>query len=120
MNRNPNPEGGWPRNPEKEQLRLYADKPEGYFLVDVTEEMRNPDGCFTAICNVYESSDPCLCTSSVSPVYITQNRLKRVQWSELPKEWQEAFAGYLLSNEKPENVPGFWRVRHFQMTKGAI
>lgn len=106
---------GWPR--KNEDARLYRERKSGAYLMVITANGRNRDGTWDAIANVYEDrSDPCLSSTGASDRYL-HLRCKRVEWSELPEEWKEAFLCRMEGWEEdgsdatnPEDVRGFWRI----------
>jgi len=56
---------------------------------------------------------PCLFHGECSEAYIRTNRLKRVQWDEIPEVWRQAFkvAHFDIEPvENPEIIRGLWRV----------
>lgn len=106
---------GWPR--KNDVARLYRE-PDGSYLMLNTADGRGTNGCWEAIANAHPGSNPSLCSCSVSDRYIYEWGLKRVEWSELPPEWQSAFRRWLDSAQelgspldlRPERIRGFWRI----------
>jgi hypothetical protein len=101
---------GWPR--KNDQMRLYRDKQNAYVLVFVDDERR---GLHDALANVYDGSSPSLCGTQVSDRWFVQTWPKRVEWSDLPTEWKEAFMRYMDDDEhpfRPEEIRGLWKVGH--------
>ncbi len=97
---------GWPR--KDEVMRLYRERDGSYMMVDVPI---GRDGTYAAIANALEGPEPSLATTGVSPSYLLQAGCKRVQWSELPREWKAAFLYWLSFDKiKPRDVRGFWLV----------
>jgi hypothetical protein len=94
---------GWPK--KDEVMRLYKETDGSYIMLDVPAEA----GYYSAIGNVLHGPEPSLGSCEVSIDYTYRERCTRVQWSELPKEWQIAFR-YWLDDTKPESVRGFWLV----------
>jgi hypothetical protein len=99
---------GWPR--KNDLMRIYRDKDKKtYFLLEVANGI-GPSG-YDAIANVYSGTEPSLGSCTISPNYISDNRLKRMQWSELPTKWQKAFQYWLNFDDlTPQQVRGFWRM----------
>ncbi len=92
---------GWPR--KDEGLRIYRDRDGSYLLMD--PERFN--GAYDAIGNVMAGPRPSLGSCRVSSDWLASG-VKRVQWSELPEEWQAAFRPWL--DAEPEDIRGFWLV----------
>jgi hypothetical protein len=86
-------------------MRIYKERNGAYFLIDVATENAAYDG----IANVMEGPTPSLGSCRVGRNYMYDKGCKRVQWSELPEEWQVAFQ-YWLGDTKPEDIRGFWLV----------
>lgn len=97
---------GRPR--KNEQMRLYKEKDGGYFLIYTDESLKYIQ--YDALANVLHGPSPSLGNTLISPAYFTYNRPKRVQWDELPTEWQSAFLEWMPLNFDPRTVRGFWRV----------
>ncbi len=107
--------GGWPK--KDEEFRLYQEKNKAYLLVSTERHEGFPH--FEGIGNVnFHPEPPTLASTGVSPAYIYQNRLKRVEWSDLPEHWQKAFADW-FEDFKPEEIRGFWRVKNPKYRKVA-
>jgi hypothetical protein len=94
-------------------MRIYADKQEvgAYFLIFSDQVgIRGHE----ALANVYPGSEPSLVGTSIGRDYFSRTWPKRVDWSDLPEEWQEAFVEYLSRGEDtpfdPASVRGLWRV----------
>ena len=99
---------GFPR--KDDSARLYRDRSDKSYLVVVTGGGRNVSGTYEAIANVYSGSSPRLGSAGVSPSFLRKN-CKRVEWSDLPAEWQEAFRSWMRDwDEEPEQIRGFWKV----------
>jgi hypothetical protein len=97
---------GWPRKDER--LRIYRERDGGYFLLE-------PESCelgrgYDAIANVYWGDRPSLCSCTISPAYLLSGGIKRVQWCEVPEEWQAAFRRWLPEGVGPEAIRGYWLV----------
>ena len=100
---------GWPRS--KEECRLYRER-EGSYVMVLVENGRSGAGNWDAIANVYSSSNPSLCGTSVSDGYLQQWGMKRVEWSILPEEWKQAFLHYIRDwDTTPEAIRGFWKIK---------
>jgi hypothetical protein len=98
---------GWPR--KHESCRLYQERKDKSYLLVITENGLH-NGAYEAIANVYYGPDPSLCSTSVSPLYLL-NHCRRVQWSDLPDEWQRAFRVWMGEwDQFPEQIRGLWRV----------
>lgn len=114
---------GWPK--KNEQYRLYHDKPKGTFLMINIAGHRAPNGDYMGLAELYidcNPESPTLCSINVSPSYITASWLKRAEWSDLPKVWQDAFTAKWLDiepKENPDTIRGFWRVENFQKAPQA-
>jgi hypothetical protein len=98
-----------------EGMRIYRDKDRRtYFLVIEPQETFN--GNWDALANVYDGPGPSLVGTMISRQYVSRHRLKRMQWDELPREWQAAFRAYMAPHFdddppfEPEKIRGFWRV----------
>lgn len=98
---------GWPR--KNDGGRIYKDKKErGYFIIFMDLEHLQFGG-YEAIANVLVGDSPSLGTCTISPNYLANKWPKRVEWSELPEEWQRAFRPWLGDDVTPESIRGFWR-----------
>lgn len=108
---------GFPR--KDDFARIYRDKDgQSYFVVFtdmVLLHSRNgPE--YDAIANVYPGPKPSLVGTQVSRHYIAHNWLKRMQFDELPEDYQDAIRRYLGSGpgddrgRSPESIRGFWRI----------
>lgn len=101
---------GWPR--KNEIMRIYRERDGGYIFLNVADGP-NIWGRYDAIVNVHAGPRPSLCSGGVCMDYIRQNWLKRVQWSDLPEEWQSAFRPWLHADSlAPDQIRGFWKVRN--------
>ncbi len=99
---------GWPR--KNEQLRIYRDKDKKTFFMIDTDAFPGTHGPeYSAVANVYNGPEPSLASTGISRHYIEHNWLKRIQWDELPKQWQKAFRTW-LDSVNPKNIRGFWRI----------
>lgn len=100
---------GWPRKDER--VRLYFErKQKSYLLIDLdaTEQRRKAHlSGYEGLANVLYGSMPSLCSTEISAMYLYRH-CRRVQWSDMPEEWQKAMAERLC--EAPENYRGLWRV----------
>jgi hypothetical protein len=98
---------GWPR--KNEVCRLYQEKKDkSYLLVNIIDGRSN--GTYGAIGNALTGSSPSLASTGASPGYLL-NKCRRVEWSELPLEWQDAFWHWLESDcQHPSDIRGFWRI----------
>lgn len=79
----------------KEQLKLYRE-PCGHYLLVFTGNGKSPSGKWDCVGSLREGRATfpvILASSQVSPEYL-RNRCRRVQWDDLPLQWQEAFATY--------------------------
>jgi hypothetical protein len=65
---------------------------------------------YDAIANVYYGPRPSLASCSISPAYLLSGGIKRVQWCEVPEEWQAAFRRWLPDGVGPKAIRGFWLV----------
>lgn len=101
---------GWTRD---KSPRLYREA--GGSIVVVFPSLVGSDGHIGTLANVYSGSRPSLVSVAVSRDYI-RNRLKRVEFSDLSKEWQAEIRHY-FDGEGGMNVPekerGFWKVENF-------
>ncbi len=95
---------GWPRT--NEGFRLYKERDEAYLMLDIPAQ----GGYYSAIANAFKGPEPSLGSCSVALNFTYVKGCKRVQWSELPKEWKAAFIQWI--NVKPKDVRGFWLVGH--------
>jgi hypothetical protein len=96
---------GWPR--KDEGLRIYRERDGGYLLMDPEEGVR---GNHDAVVNVYQGPQPSPASGTIARDYTYRTGCKRVQWSELPEEYQKSFMSWLPDGEKPEDIRGFWLV----------
>src|ERR1700688_4903305 len=94
---------GWPRR--NDVCRLYREKKDKSFLLVFNPT--NACGNHDAIGNAIAGADPCLASCSVSPDYLLTN-CRRVQWSDLPKDWQRSFRLWLTT--PPKRLRGLWKV----------
>jgi len=97
---------GWPR--KDEGLRIYRERCGSYLLLDPDSKHSSFPGAYDATGNVFPGPRPSLGSTTVRANYIFQGGVKRVQWSEIPEEWQEAFRRWL--DAEPETIRGFWLV----------
>jgi hypothetical protein len=105
---------GWPK--KSEGARIYRDRDSSYLMIFPDEETIRGD--FDAIGNIYHGSEPSLAGTMASRGYVFDRRLKRVQWNELPEEWQVAFTRYIQQGQgssqgdefRPEDYRGLWRM----------
>ena len=106
---------GWPR--VNESCRLYRERKDKSYILVIIENGRNNNGTWECIANCYEGSTPSLCGTSTSDGHL-QNKCRRVQWSDLPVEWQNAFIVYMRDwdQTKPQQIRGFWRVTPKELT----
>lgn len=95
----------WPR--KDEVYRLYRER-DGSYLIVIVDDLSPPG--FGAIANALSGPNPSLCYTTVSRQYIFEAGLKRVQFSEIPEEWQQAIRNYLSNDppERPDGIRGFW------------
>lgn len=93
---------GWARS--NEGYRLYKETDGTYLMHDAT---RNEYYCYFAIMGNLTSNGPVLTHGEISSDYTYQRRCTRVQWDEVPLEWQAKFLEH-LGDVKPETVRGFW------------
>jgi hypothetical protein len=101
---------GWPR--KYDQMRLYRDKQNAYVLVYVNPEARRY-GPMDAVANYFDGPDPSLSYTSIDGRWFDRVWPKRVEWTDMPPEWQAAFMAYMEDDEypfRPETIRGFWRV----------
>lgn len=100
---------GWPR--KDDTARIYQERNGAYLLV-LTGSGYGYSG-YDAIVNVlsYTKGDyPSLGSSGVNRSFLL--KCKRVEWSELPQNWKDAFLQRMREwDEKPEEVRGFWKVK---------
>jgi hypothetical protein len=94
----------WPR--KNDVGRIYRDKDRKTFFVVFVDDDRN--GQFDALANALSYDSPSICTTGISRGYIASNFLKRVAWNDLSREWQNAFAYFLVDD--PATIRGFWRI----------
>jgi hypothetical protein len=102
---------GWPR--KNEQARIYFEPKERAYLAIWPVETWPSRGSlfYSATANALNGSCPSLCGCNVEVGYL--RRCKRVQWSDLPREWKQAFREYFSrGGEKfnPRSIRGFRRV----------
>lgn len=83
----------------------------------VFPEEKDHRGHYDSISNVYDGATPSLVGGGgISREFIYKSGCKRVQWSELPEEWQRAFLNYMepvFDDEewwRPEEQRGLWLV----------
>jgi len=107
---------GWPK--KNEEYRLYYErKAKTYLLITIDPNHKGTHSCVCEVLTNNNPENPMLCHSDCSPLYISENWLKRVQWDELPKVWQAAFKDCHLDidpREHPENIRGLWRTENFK------
>jgi hypothetical protein len=94
---------GWPR--KDEGMRLYKERDGSYLMLDVPAEGRYHD----AVANVMDGPEPSLGSCNIDRNYTYEKGCTRVQWSELPQVWKDAFMRW-LGDVKPEEIRGFWLV----------
>ncbi len=92
---------GWPR--ANEFARIYRERDGSHMILFVPAEGSGHD----AIANVLNGPSPSSGNCTVSRDFTYNRGCKRVQWSELPPEWQRAFGSW-LGDTKPEDIRGFW------------
>lgn len=96
----------WPR--KDDGYRLYKER-NGYLLVSA-----DPAEDF-AVGDVYDYG-PSLCGCSYPTGDYFYKRCKRVAWSDLPQEYQDAFRRYMRPMDEgdpewiPESIRGLWRI----------
>jgi hypothetical protein len=95
---------GWPR--KDDEARIYREKDGGYFVVFPGNGLTRHG--WDAIANVHAGPAPTLAGTTIAPAYLARTWPKRVQWDELPAEWQRAIGQWLDS--PPESIRGFWRI----------
>ncbi len=78
---------------KKEIPRFYYEREYGSYLC-VFPDLTHPQGLMEGAVNVYPGKSPSLCWGSASPEYLIKE-CKRVYWTDLPNEWQDAFTQYL-------------------------
>jgi len=100
---------GWPRR--NEQIRLYQERKEKAFLLVLVANGVNGRGHYDAVANVFAGATPSLGSTSVAPGFLL-NRCRRVQWSDMPPDWQDALRRWIADDDGPgpEGVRGLWRV----------
>jgi hypothetical protein len=96
---------GWAK--KNEVGRIYRDKDRKTFFIVFVDQV-TPRYGWDAIANVLTGSEPSLGTCGISPTYVSTHWLKRMAWSELPREWKEAFRPWLVG--APETIRGFWSI----------
>ncbi len=94
---------GWPR--KSAVCRLYRETQVGSFLLVFVP--KNHVGNYDAIGNALLGPDPSPASCTASPAYL-RNHCRRVQWSDLPEHWQQAFRLWLST--PPGRTRGFWKV----------
>ena len=107
---------GWPK--KNEGFRVYLErKAKSYLLVCIPtpEEERERrlaylggtyDGVGEVMCD-NNPERPCVASCNVAPMHLYK-KCRRVQWSDLPKVWQDALAEWM--NGSPEDYRGLWKV----------
>jgi len=90
--------------------RLYQERKDKSFILVITENAwAASNGMYSAITNVHEGAAPTLASTGVSPLYL-HTRCRRVQWSDLPAEWQAAFRLWMQDwDQSPEQIRGLWQ-----------
>lgn len=99
---------GWPR--KNEECRLYKERKGAYLLVFLGDKC--PDGSYEAVGEVLIDNDPNvprLASTSVSTWHL-YSKCKRVQWSDIPEQWQKALKEWLVGN--PKDIRGLWKINH--------
>lgn len=98
---------GWP--PKNDAARLYQEKKAKSFMLVITENGIH-SGCYEAVANVHDGPIPTVASTGVSQGYLL-NCCKRVQWSDLPVEWQRAFSQVMQDwDQTPQKIRGFWKI----------
>lgn len=99
---------GWPRN--NETCRLYQERKDKSYVLVLVANGQNGSGEYDAVANSLAGPNPSLAGTGVAPRYLT-NRCRRVSWSDLPANWQNAFLFYMNQGESwdPKTNRGLWR-----------
>lgn len=93
---------GWSR--KNDIARIYRER--GGSHIVVFPDQVNGRGMIDCIGNAYAAPGPSLASTSVDPGYL--RRCKRVQWSDLPQDFKNAFKHWLI--DPPESIRGFWKI----------
>lgn len=119
----------WPR--AKEVARLYRERDGSYMLVYMEPAYLYQDGVTrSCLTNIYSGPNPSLNLTGVHPNFFARTSVKRVAWSELPREWKRTFRtrgvsprwrGLNLSSPltKKCNVCGKQRTNTHQLAHGT-
>ena len=95
---------GWTRN---DVARLYRDRDGSYVFVNIVDGTNGAD-CYDAIGNVHSGPKPSLGSTGIQRGYL--RRCKRVEWSDMPLEWQGAFMPWLKGiGGHPRDIKGLHR-----------
>lgn len=95
----------WPR--KNDGIRVYRERCGAYVLV-FPEQVQRSNGHLDAVGNVHGGDHPSLASTSVSREWFLNAGVKRVQWSEIPEDWQRALSRWF--DGKPEGIRGFWAI----------
>ena len=90
---------------QRSVVSLYREKGEQYVLVLNANGINN-GGSYDCVANVRHVDYPCLAPVCCGRDYL--RTLRRIEWSELPEDWQVAFTRYL--NDPPESTVGLHRI----------
>lgn len=96
---------GWPR--KDDTLRLYREDWDKSYILILTANGRGPGGAYDAVANVHNGPEPSLGSTVVHPIFLLKH-CTRVQWDELPPEWQTALKPWF--DGRPAAIRGLWRV----------
>lgn len=107
--------------PRKDDMRLYREPRGGTYLLAIMSDT-SKRGHIGAVANALEGKGRpfSLCYTTVDAEFLRRSR--RVEWSELPEEWQAEFRRYMDPGFDggppfiPAKIRGFWRVENFPGT----
>jgi hypothetical protein len=94
---------GWPR--KHEGARIYRER-DGSYLMLFPESGDGGRYGYDAVANALVGPGTSLGSCTVARNYTYERGCKRVQWSELPAEWQQAFRRWI--DVAPETIHGLW------------
>lgn len=101
---------GWPK--KHDEYRIYYERKSKTYLLVYVDGL-DTHNCVGEILINNDPDNPRLAHMECSEYYIRKNWLKRVQWSDLPTVWQDAFKRVHFDIdpiERPEAIIGLWKV----------